>query len=364
MGNQYASREQLKRAGDIKGSDQDAQVDRHIEAASRHIDRVLGLREGVFIPKTQTRNFEWPQDTDVEDRHRNGYTLYLDEHLISISSVTRDGDTATAVPTADVFLEPANEGPPYTRLELDRSSTDANATFASTISTTNQRAVRVAGSWGYKSTTEAAGTVSSGLASDAAATSFVCSNSALIDVGHTLLIESEQVFVSGRAFAALGAILVNDAAITADVTDSTITVDGSHGLVAGEIIKLDSEEIYITSVATNVLSVIRAYNGTTLAAHADDTAVQVARTLTIVRAQNGTTGATHANSTAINKYTVPKDVNEYAVARALHAFTQDEGRWTGVVGAGDNAVELRGRILNQMEVALMVKYDRPLARAL
>src|SRR3989304_2273664 len=140
MGNLYASREQLKRAGDIKGPDQDAQVDRHIEAASRHIDRVLGLREGVFIPKTQTRNFEWPQDAAVEDRPRNGYTVSLDEHLISISSVTRDGDTATAVPTADVFLEPANEGPPYTRLELDRSSTQPNATFASTISTTNQRA--------------------------------------------------------------------------------------------------------------------------------------------------------------------------------------------------------------------------------
>src|SRR3972149_3645311 len=222
MGNWYASREQVKRAGEIKGSDQDAQVDRHIEAASGHSDRVLGLREGVFIPKTQTRNFEWPQDTDVEDRHRNGYTLYLDEHLISISSVTRDGDTATAVPTADIFLEPANEGPPYTRLELDPPP-PAAAPFAPPISPPTQGAVRVAGSWGYKSATEAAGTVSSGLASDAAATSFVCSNSSLIGVGDTLLIGTEQVFVSGRAVAALGAILVNDAAITADMADNTIT---------------------------------------------------------------------------------------------------------------------------------------------
>src|SRR3990167_3909924 len=353
--NWYATREQVKLATDIKGSDNDAQVDRHIDAAARHIDRILGLREGVFIPKTQTRNFNWPQDGDVADRNRNGWTLYLDEGLISISGVTRDGDTATAIPSADIFLEPANEGPPYTRLELDRSSTDANATFASTISTTNQQAVRVAGSWGYKSATEAAGTVSSGLASDAAAASCVCSNSSPIGVGDTLLIGTEQVFVSGRAFAALGSILVNDAGITADVTDNTITVDGSHGLVAGEIIKLDSEEIYITSVATNVLSVIRAYNGTALAAHADDTAVQIARTLTIVRGVNGTTAAVHANATAVSRYAVPLDVNEYAVARALHAFTQDEGRWTGVVGAGDTAVEQRGRILKQMEVALMVK---------
>src|SRR3989304_9393217 len=130
MGNFYVTREQIKRAGEIKGSDQDTQVDRHVEAASRHIDRILGLREGVFIPKTQTRNFEWPQDTDVEGRHRNGYTLFLDEHLISISGVTRDGDTATAVPTADIFLEPANEGPPYTRRELGRPSPDADAPFA------------------------------------------------------------------------------------------------------------------------------------------------------------------------------------------------------------------------------------------
>src|SRR3990172_4412290 len=175
MGNFDASREQLKHAGDIKGSDQDAQVDRHIEAASRHIDRMLGLREGVFIPKTQTRNFEWPQDTGVEDRHRNGYTLYLDEHLISISGVTRDGDTATAIPTADIFLEPANEGPPYTRLELDRSSTDADATFATTISTTNQRAVRVSGSWGYKGDTKAAGALAAAI-SDTTGTSITISD--------------------------------------------------------------------------------------------------------------------------------------------------------------------------------------------
>src|SRR3990172_5734626 len=101
MGNWYATREQAKRASEIKGTDSDAHVDRHIDAASRHIDRILGLPEGVFIPQTQTRNFNWPQDGDVDDRHRNGYTLYLDEHLLSISGVTRDGDTATAVPTAD-----------------------------------------------------------------------------------------------------------------------------------------------------------------------------------------------------------------------------------------------------------------------
>jgi len=364
MGNWYATREQVKRASEIKGTDSDAHVDRHIDAASRHIDRILGLREGVFIPKTQTRNFNWPQDGDVDDRHRNGYTLYLDEHLLSISGVTRDGDTATAVPTADIFLEPANEGPPYTRLELDRSSTDADATFATTISTTNQRAVRVAGSWGYGNATEAAGTVASGLASDAAATSFVCSNSALIDVGDTLLIESEQVFVSGRAFAALGSILVNDAGITADMADNTITVDGSHGLVAGEVIKLDSEEIYIASIAGNVLSVIRAYNGTALAAHADDTAVQVARTLTIVRGQNGTTAATHANSTAVNKYAVPEDITEYVIARSVHSLHQDKGGWTGAIGTGEGTVEMRGRLLAQMEAALVVKYDRPVAMAL
>ena len=55
----------------------------------------------------------------------------------------------------------------------------------------------------------------------------VGSGADLIDVGDTLLIESEQVFVSDRSFAALASILLNMAGnLAADKATVTVTVDG------------------------------------------------------------------------------------------------------------------------------------------
>src|SRR3990172_13436170 len=154
MPNWYASREQTKRALKLSGTESDAIIDYHIEAASREIDRELGVRSGVFIPETKTRQFSWPQDPDAEERFVLSYVLRLDEWLLSVSAITSENGVIT-VPTAEVFLEPVNEGPPYTRLEIDKATTDANALFAADES--NQRAARVAGSWGYSADTKGAG---------------------------------------------------------------------------------------------------------------------------------------------------------------------------------------------------------------
>ncbi len=349
MASWYCSREQVKFAASINGATEDTRIDRIIEAVSRRLERTT---RRIFIPKTQTRLYRWPQ------RDGRGYILYLDFDLISVSTLqTKAQDTSpTTISSSDYFLEPVNYGPPYDRIEIDLSS---SAAFES--GDTPQRSISVAGSWGYSDDTVTGGIVSSGLSSSSSAVSMVCSNAALIDVGDTLLIESEQIFVSDRTFAARGSILLDDT-LTADPADVTVTVDGSHGIVAREVIKIDSEEMFVSSVSTNDLTVIRQYNGSVLAAHSNDAAISINRTLTIERGINGTTAATHADATAINVYEPTFDVVNLCVAESIAMFHQETAGWGRSVGAGDGATEFQGASLAQLRKAVQ-DYYRPLRLA-
>src|SRR3989304_3454900 len=127
MSNLYTSREPVKRAAGINGAAKDTIIDGHIEAASRAIDHELGLREGCFIPETKIRYFNWPQDPDVSLENRKAI-LYLDEGLISVSSITSKNGDVTLAPW-DYVLEPVNEGPPYQRIEIDKSAVTTTPAF-------------------------------------------------------------------------------------------------------------------------------------------------------------------------------------------------------------------------------------------
>ena len=331
MSNWYCSRESVKRALNVNGQGRDRFIDEVIEGMSREIDRWC---RRIFIPQTQTRLYEWPARQSTR-----GHILWLDYDLISLTTLqTQAQDSSpTTISSSDYFLEPNNDGPPYNRIEIDLSSTAALES-----GDTPQRSISVAGSWGYSANTKSVGTVASGLSSSTSATSMVCSNASVIDVGDSLLIESEQIFVSERAFAALDSILTNDASITGSRADNEITVDGSHGIVAGEIIRLDSEQIYVEAVSGNVLTVERAYNGTLLASHANDLAVHINRTLTVERGLNGTTAATHANSTAISKYEPEFNVQLWCRREAIAAYLQEAAGMGRETGQGDGSREFQG----------------------
>ena len=346
MANFYTGRRALKRAASINGVDRDAIIDRIIEAASRRIDRAT---RRFFIPRTETRLFRWPPE-----QHSRGYILWLDQDLISVTTLqTKAQDSSpTTISSSDYFTEPNNTGPPYNRIEIDLSS-DA----ALEAGDTPQRSISVAGSWGFANDTRSAGTVASGLDSDATATSFVASDSSLLDVGDTMLVESEQIFISNVASAARGSILINDT-LTADVSDVTVTVDGSHGLVAGEVILIDSERMFIESISTNDLTVVRAYDGSVLATHSDDTAVHVFRTYTIERGVNGTTAATHADATAISVYEPPFDITQLCLADAIAAYHQEAAGWGRQVGAGEGATQPETGSLNRLRKDTIARYQR------
>ena len=348
MPNWYTSREAVKRAIRSNGNENDASIDRLIESASRDVEQLTKRR---FIPKTQTRLYRWPSRWAVGD------TLWLDEDLISVSTLQSEAQNSspTTISSSDYFLEPVNTAPPYNRIEIDISS---DASFSS--GDTPQRSISVAGSWGFSNDTESVGTVASGLAADATATSMVASNGSQIsgiNVGDTLLIESEQLFVSEKTSAALNSILT-DGVLTASKSEN-VTVDSGHGIVAGEVILIDSEEMFVRVAGTTALTVERAYNGTTLAAHTNNTAVHIFRTLTVTRGVNGTTGATHANSTAISVYRAPGPIRQLVTAMAIAGYTQESAAYGRVLGAGEGATNVTGRDLDSLAERVRSEYFRP-----
>ena len=343
MANWLISREQVKRAGGLSGSSLNARIDNIIEGVSTSLENELHRK---FLSRIETRLYPWPpKDTGPR------WELKLDQWLISVTTLQTmaQNTTPTTIVAADYFLEPVNLGPPYTRIEIDLSST---AAFES--GDTPQRSISVLGSWGYNNATKSAGTVASGLASDAAATSMVLSDATLVDVGDTILIESEQLFVTERTNATSGATLSSSK--SALQSETTIDVNDGTAFNVNEVILIDSERMEITSITSNNLTVLRAVDGSTLAAHDSGKAVHVFRTLTVERANNGTTAATHANSTAITKYLIPFDVQSVARGLAIAQFHQENSGYARTIGTGDGAVELQGIDLGSKHKALIKAY--------
>lgn len=310
MPNLYVTRELAKRALNLFGPDQDGTIDRLCEAVSRDIDQ--GTRRN-FIPITATKSFRWPSYQPT-----SSWTLWLASDLLSVATLTIAGTVTTSY-----FLEPNDLGPPYSRIEIDLSS---SASFSS--GNTPQRSIAVAGDWGCCQDTAAAGALAAAM-SDTTGTTLTVTNGALIDVGHTLLIGSERLFVTERATVSAATTLNGDIAATplgttlSNVTMS-ITLADATKVNAGEVVQLDSERFYVRSITGNVCTVLRGYDNTVAAAHTGAVTVYVFRVLTVTRGANGSTAATHSNAAAISKYTPPGDVVELAVSDVVVRYTQEK----------------------------------------
>ena len=64
-------------------------------------------------------------------------------------------------------------------------------------------------------------------------------------------------------------------------SETEVDVDADHGFVANDVVVVGSEEMLITSVATNTLTVVRGYNDTTATTHDDDSAISVYKNGTV-----------------------------------------------------------------------------------
>src|SRR5690606_11897546 len=158
------------------------QVDRAIESASRMIE---GMTHRRFYPETDTRFFDWPNDQSGRT-----WRLWLDQNeLISVTKLTAGG---VEIPAADFFLEPANDGPPYTHIEIDLDSSSAFSSGG-----THQRAISVLGVFGSSVEFESAGTITDPVATTTATTINV-SDSSLIGVGDLIKLGTDHMLVTGR----------------------------------------------------------------------------------------------------------------------------------------------------------------------
>jgi len=336
----YATREAVKAAVGITGGKADALIDSYIETASEALEKLLSGRR--FIPQTETRYYPWPQKAGKST------VLYLDQDLLAVTTLQAKAQDAspTTIAAADYFLEPVNE-PPYRRIEIDLSS---SAAFEA--GDTSQRSISVLGRWAYSEATKAAGALAE--ADDGTETALNVTDSSLIDVGDTILIGTEAMFVSARAQLTTGTTL-NDT-LAASQSDVTVTLASGAAAKQGEVLLLDSEKMLVEAISGNDLTVQRGYDGSVLAAHSSGITVYAPRTLTVVRAVNGTSAATHADAAAILKYAPPADIVNYVQGLAILSHKQASSGWTGQIGGPEGAVQVRPFDIAKLEEKIIANY--------
>jgi hypothetical protein len=333
----YTTRERVMSAPDIKASAYaTAAIDAACESSSRRVER---LCHRIFYPQVAVRYRDWPNDQGA----RYG-RLWLDtDELISLTAL--ESPNGTAIATASVLLEPNGSGPPYTRLELDRSTA---AAFSA--GSTSQRAIEITGVFGYRNDEESAGTLAGSISSGATT---LTGAGARYGVGDLLRIGTERLIVTDRSFATTGqtgTLASSNAAQSLAVSDGT-------AFVIGEELLIDAERLLVLAIAGNTLTVLRAAGGSTLAAHAAATIFHN-RVLTVVRGAVGTTAAAHTAADPVFRWTPPGPVRQLATAYALDMFFQEGAGYARVIGADDNQRQISGRAITNLEESVYGAYAR------
>ncbi len=302
----YVSRQAFMAAADIHTpANLSAAIDRILASASRGIDQTYHRH---FYPLTEAVTYSFTG---------GGQGFWLERDLRSISSASVDSNSQTV---ADIELYPTQYGPPYSWVGLMGAE------------------VVITGIWGYSADTASAGTLAEVL--DASETGVDVSDSSLIGVGDMFLADAEQMVVTESALLDTTTDL-NDT-LTADVADETVTLDDATQVKQNEVLTLDSERMKVISISSNDLTVKRAWDGSTLAAHSTGINVWAPRTLTVERGAVGTTAATHTSGTAITRNLPPAPITSLCIAEALVLFQQEQSAYGRTVGSGDSQREARG----------------------
>lgn len=340
MGVWYANRWDVSTALDIKATARNqSQVDRAIEAASRAVD---GMMHRVFYPTITTRYFPWP-----DQQMGRSFRLWLDSNeVISIDTLTSAGIT---IPPADYFLEPNEFGPPFNRVEIDLSG---SASFGG--GNTHQRNIGITGLFGYSDESDPAGLTAEAL--DASETGIDTTNGSLIQPGDVIKVDSERMIVTDKAMLSSGTTL--SVGLLERNSNTTVAVASAAGFNTYEVILIDSERMLIIDITGNNLTVIRAWDGSTLAAHTAGATLFVLRLLTVSRAALGTTAATHLTTAPITKMVVPSLIKELTIAEALNFLQQETSAYARSVGSGDNEREMSGAGLKSIRDLAKAQHAR------
>ena len=321
----YANRDQVKRSFDIKDTARNNQkVDRAIEASSENIDGILHRK---FYIEDRTSYYDWPN-------YQYAYPWRIWFDAAELADVTTNVPVVTSggvvVPAADIFWGHPNYSPPFTYLELNRSTT---ASFG--IGNTPQRDVAITGTHGYQARSEVIGTLAGNVASTDA--TITITDGSLASAGDLLIVDSERMLVTGALSATTGQ--TNLSGLTTDsAADDTFTCTSGAALNCDEIIAVDSERMLVVDINGNTGVVKRAWDGTRLAAHSAATTIYAYRLLPVQRGQLGTTAAAHTSAANVNLHLVPAMIRDLCIAEAGAQVIQETGGYSEAAGEGSGSI--------------------------
>jgi hypothetical protein len=337
----YVTREMLKASLDVKETARNnVQCDLAIQAATLAVESQLNRR---FYPITATKFFDYPNYQSAAP-----WRLWLDSWELAgpATSVTSGGVT---IPIGQCLFEPINSGPPYTSMELNRAS---NAAFGN--GPTPQRDVAITGPYGYNLDTAPAGTLGVAVA-DTTGTTVTVANGAAAGVGDVIVIGSERMLLADKSVVSTGQI--QQGSLTDKNNDQVVGIPNGLLYAVGEVVVLDAESMLVTNTAAASLTVKRAWDGTTLAAHSA-APIYSPRSWTVTRGALGTTAATHLINAPISRYTPPPLVVQLALAEAENNLLQGQSGYARTVGSADNMRPVSGQSLADIRKQALEAYGR------
>lgn len=345
----YVTRERVKQAADIKlTARNDWQVDQAIEAASDGID---GFLHRQFYTVLATRFVDWPNFQGTYP-----WKVYLDQAELAdvtgtVPVVTTGGSSPQTIPAGNLIFGPYNYSPPFTTMQIDRST---NSAFG--VGNTPQKDIHITGLFGYQDVFAPAGALAAAM-SDTTGTVAQVTNGALVGVGDVFMVDTERMLVTDKAALSTGQTQQGSGVSTASKADQLLAVTDGTKFAPQETVVLDAERMLIVDVLGNNLSVIRAWDGTTLATHSGAT-VYALRKLTVTRGANGSTAATHLINAAAQVAVVPAMVRELALGEALVDIQQQLGAYAQTQGEGASAITKIGQGLPDLRVRCMARHGR------
>ncbi len=345
----YATREEVQQALDIKVTARNvAQVDRAIAAASDSVD---ALTRRVFFTTLATRFVDWPNFQSTYP-----WRIYLEGSELAdvtgtVPVVSTGGASPRTIPAANCIWGPYNYAPPFTRLDLDRST---SSSFG--LGSTPQKDVRITGAFGYQDVFAPAGALAVAM-TDTTSTTVQVTNGAAVGVGDVLLAGTERMLVTDKVMVTTAQTQQGSGAGSTSNADVTLGVTDGSKFSAGETLLLDSERMLAVDVAGNSVTVKRAWDGSVLAVHSGAT-VYGLRLLTVVRGALGSTAATHALGAPLQIAAIPGLVKELALAEALVEVTQQAGAYAASQGTGADKVALIGAGLPDLRDRCRAQFGR------
>lgn len=307
-------------------------VDRAIESSSESIDSLCHRR---FYNIDATMKWDWPNF-----QRAYPWRLWFDEReiadvTVNVPVVTTGG---IVIPANQIKWGPWNYSPPYTFLELDRST---NAAFG--YGSTPQQDISIAASFGYWLKYTPGGTLAAAI-TDTTSTTITVTNSNVPGVGDVIAIDSERMLVTDRNMITTGQTQQGSGCSTANNADDILAVTDGTKYSLSETLLLDNERMFIVDIAGNNLIVNRAWDGTTLSTHTGAT-IYAGRQLVVTRGDFGTTASTHFNSSVVNVSLAPPQVRDLSLAEATVQTLEETGGYTGSHGAGPGMVKNIGTSL-------------------